>query len=228
MKIIFFTDGACRGNPGPGGWGFLRWWNSAVLERGGAESYTTNSRMELKAVVESLRSLESENDLPPIEFYVDSKYVIQGMESWLKTWKRNGWKTKTGEGVKNQDLWKELDRLQQEIKGKNQIMWKHVRGHQGHSANERVDEIAVAFAEGRSIRLYNCKTSEYPYSLNVPQEAKTEGYPIYLSLIGGQVYRDADWGRCQNRISGKSRVKYKKVRNSLEEERVLKEWGQSS
>ncbi len=143
-EVILFTDGACSGNPGPGGWGFiLRHPKSGKeIERSGGEANSTNNRMELLAVIEGLKALTRPTS---VELVSDSKYVLQGIEEWMPGWKKRGWKRKEGnqlKPVKNVELWQELDRLI----GKHQITFTHVKGHAGHPENERCDELAVEAA----------------------------------------------------------------------------------
>lgn len=138
LKI--WTDGSCLGNPGPGGWGFIATDGKNVAERSGGEANTTNNRMELMAVIRALRAAHRHNE---IELHVDSKYVKDGMESWLPNWKRNNWRTRTNKPVKNQDLWMELDTASQNIK----IHWVWVKGHAGEEFNERVDTLVRTAAE---------------------------------------------------------------------------------
>ncbi|MDR1054136.1 MAG: ribonuclease HI [Planctomycetaceae bacterium] len=140
-EVILFADGACSGNPGPGGWGFiLRHPKSGKeIERSGGEAETTNNRMELLAVIEGLKALKRPTR---VELVSDSMYVIQGLREWLPRWKANGWKRKTGKSsaeLKNIELWQELDRLA----AKHQLKFQHVRGHTGHPENERCDKLAV-------------------------------------------------------------------------------------
>lgn len=138
--IKIWTDGSCLGNPGPGGWGFIATDGTNVAERSGGEKDTTNNRMELMAVIRALSAAHRHNE---IELHVDSKYVKEGMESWMHNWKRNNWRTRTNKPVKNQDLWQQLDKLAQNIK----IHWVWVKGHAGEEFNERVDTLARTAAE---------------------------------------------------------------------------------
>ena len=134
-KVEIFTDGGCRGNPGPGGWGALLRYGCHERELWGGEPDTTNNRMELTAVIEALKALRE-----PVEATIttDSQYVKNGVTQWLPNWKRNGWKTAAKKPVKNRDLWEELDRqLQRHV-----VRWKWVKGHAGHAENERVDALA--------------------------------------------------------------------------------------
>ncbi len=141
-QVQLFADGACSGNPGPGGWAFiLRHPTSGKeLERSGGIRETTNNRMELTAVIEGLEALKQPSD---VELVVDSQYVGKGLSEWLAKWKANGWRRREGSKwaeVKNEELWRKLD----ELCAKHRIRFTHVRGHSGHAENERCDELAVA------------------------------------------------------------------------------------
>jgi ribonuclease HI len=133
--IEIFTDGACSGNPGPGGWGAILRKGATEKELFGGEILTTNNRMEMMAVIEALRALKG-----PVEakVHTDSQYVQKGISEWIHGWKRRGWKTAGKEPVKNEDLWRELDRLAAQHK----IEWIWVKGHAGHPENERADVLA--------------------------------------------------------------------------------------
>ena len=142
MSIIeVFTDGACSGNPGPGGWGVILRYKGTEKELSGGAPETTNNRMELTAVIEALKALKRECD---VVIHTDSRYVMDGVQQWLPNWKQNGWKTSNKKSpVKNVDLWQELDTLLQ----KHNIRWIWVKGHNGHEENERVDKLARDFAK---------------------------------------------------------------------------------
>lgn len=133
--IQIFTDGACKGNPGPGGWGALLQYKGRELELCGGEPDTTNNRMELMAVIQGLAALKRRS---PVLLVTDSKYVMQGMQQWLAGWKKRGWKTAGNQPVKNQDLWQRLDALVQQ----HDVKWQWVAGHTGHPGNERADQLA--------------------------------------------------------------------------------------
>lgn len=133
--VELFTDGACSGNPGPGGWGALLRYKGTEKELSGAELDTTNNRMELMAAIEGLRAIKR---TCPVTIYTDSKYVLQGVTEWMDGWKSRGWKTADKKPVKNQDLWMELDTQV----ARHNIKWIWVKGHAGHVENERVDELA--------------------------------------------------------------------------------------
>ena len=133
--VQIFTDGACRGNPGPGGWGALLRFGGEEKTLFGGEQDTTNNRMELTAVIEALRALKRPCD---VTLTSDSTYVLKGIQEWMPNWKRRGWKTASKKPVKNVDLWKKLDVLIVEHK----IDWQWVKGHSGHPENELADQLA--------------------------------------------------------------------------------------
>jgi len=135
-EIEIFTDGACRGNPGPGGWGALLKFQNKEKELLGCEADTTNNRMELTAVIKALNSLK--HDRHPVRIITDSRYVMDGIEKWVPAWKQRNWKTAARKPVKNVDLWKQLD----EAVNKYEISWQWVKGHSGHPGNEAADQLA--------------------------------------------------------------------------------------
>lgn len=139
-KIIIHTDGACSGNPGPGGWGALLEWNGHEKTLKGGEAETTNNRMELRAAIEALNALKRTSR---VELHTDSTYVMKGITEWLPGWKARGWKTAAKKPVKNADLWLALD----EAASRHQIDWRWVKGHSGHEKNDRADELARAGIE---------------------------------------------------------------------------------
>ena len=134
-KVVIYTDGACRGNPGPGGWGVLLKYKDSDKALKGFDAETTNNRMELMAVIEGLRSLTNGCT---IELNTDSKYVLQGINDWIVNWKKNGWKTAAKKPVKNVDLWQQLD----EQVSRHEISWHWVKGHSGVPGNEAADQLA--------------------------------------------------------------------------------------
>jgi len=134
-EVLIYTDGACRGNPGPGGWAALLVAGGQRKEVSGAEAATTNNRMELQAAIEGLRALKRRC---AVQVYTDSKYVLQGITQWLPQWKARGWRTAAREPVKNQDLWEKLDAAA----AAQDIQWHWVKGHSGHDGNEYVDALA--------------------------------------------------------------------------------------
>jgi len=136
-QIDIFTDGACSGNPGPGGWGVILRSGKHEKELSGGEIATTNNRMELTAVIRGLEALKQRSS---VTIHTDSRYVMDGLTQWLPKWKKNGWKTADKKPVKNDDLWRELDALC----AKHDLKWRWVRGHSGHPENERADQLARA------------------------------------------------------------------------------------
>lgn len=136
--IVIYTDGACSGNPGPGGWGFVITIGEHILEFSGGAKLTTNNRMELMSAIKALHAISKESK---IKLVSDSKYLVEGMTKWLDGWKEKGWKTAGKDPVKNIELWQELDKLNQ----KHDIKWEWVKGHDGHEFNERCDELARLF-----------------------------------------------------------------------------------
>ncbi len=144
-SVHVWTDGACLGNPGPGGWGVLMRWNGTEKELSGGEPQTTNNRMELMAAIVALETLKRPCD---VVLTTDSQYVRKGITEWMGNWKRNGWKTASRKPVKNADLWLRLDAAV----GRNQVRWEWVKGHSGHPENERADQLASAAARSLAAR----------------------------------------------------------------------------
>ncbi|MBZ0333592.1 ribonuclease HI [Marinobacter sp. JH2] len=134
-KVVMYTDGACKGNPGPGGWGVVLRYGGSEKKMHGGERDTTNNRMELMAAIQGLKALNRACD---VELYTDSQYVRKGITEWMAGWKRNGWKTSAKKPVKNSDLWKELDAES----GRHNVNWHWVKGHAGDPGNELADELA--------------------------------------------------------------------------------------
>ena len=141
--VLVFADGACKGNPGPGGWGAILRTGTHEKEICGGERQTTNNRMELTAVIRALESLKRHCN---VKVYTDSQYVQKGISEWLPQWKRRGWRTAGKKPVNNEDLWRELDELAQ----KHKVEWHWVRGHAGHVENERADALANRGVESAS------------------------------------------------------------------------------
>lgn len=147
-QVDLFTDGACSGNPGPGGWGALLRYGAHEKELGGGAEETTNNRMEMTAVIEGLRALSQPCR---VTLHTDSKYVMDGVTKYMHNWKRNGWRTADKKEVKNRDLWEEIDAQLQ----KHDVKWIWVKGHAGHVENERVDAIARAHVPARTAAASN-------------------------------------------------------------------------
>lgn len=233
-KIICYTDGSSRGNPGPGGWGAIVVIGNDVVEIGGRDDKTTNNRMELSAVVGALRKVgKTENT---ISIFTDSTYVVKGITAWIFGWKKNGWKTGAKADVLNKDLWQELD----EVSSGKKIEWNIVKGHAGISANERVDVIATSYADdevggGGGLRLFSGSLRDYNIDVNPPSKEvlenakgsdrkKAKAYS-YLSLVDGKVLRHVTWASCEARVKGKAGAKYRKSISKDDETAIMKEWG---
>lgn len=221
-----FTDGACTQNPGTGGYGLILLTpDNEVFEFGGREENTTNNRMELWAVLrgfqEVYRLAEVAQRGRELRIVSDSKYVLEGLERHLARWSRQGWKLSTGDDVKNRDLWERL------LNGKTKLSelgflfrFELVKGHSGHEANERADQIAVAFCKSDPVTLFRGGVADYPVSLKASHPFE----PVYLSWVDGVLGRHATWAECQKAVEGKSGARYKKVKNRLEEQETLRTW----
>lgn len=235
--IFIYCDGACSGNPGPGGWAaVIVYPENLVREFGGGERPTTNNRMEMLGAIAALSAVRDRPE--PVRLYTDSALLINGITKWIRGWKRNGWMTAAGGPVVNRDLWERLDLLTQARK--RRLTWGHVKGHAGHEINERCDAIAVAFSKGTKIELHQGPAVGCGYSLLEPgrehlretasraksssPKPKTKG-GFYISLVAGVVERHSTWPECQGRVSGVSGARFKKVASAEEEQEVLKLWG---
>jgi ribonuclease HI len=239
-QIIIFTDGACSGNPGSGGWGsILSLPNGMVRELGGGERNTTNNRMEMTAALEALQAIP-EGFNQNIVVYTDSTYLIKGITQWIWGWRSKGWKTADGKEVANRDLWEDLARKITQLKP-TKIEWKYVRGHIGIPGNERCDQIAVAFSKNVDVQLFSGRREDYSVNLDIAPE---KGEPIperkpgtassgnnksgptsYLSCLGGVVMRHSTWTDCERRVKGQSNAKFKKAKSQQEEREILSSWG---
>ncbi|MGF1460010.1 MAG: ribonuclease HI [Leptolyngbyaceae cyanobacterium] len=158
MPVVqsIYTDGACSGNPGPGGWGTVLYFaDGSVHELGGGAPKTTNNRMEMQAAIAGLQALISSEQKQPVELFTDSEYVKKGITQWIDGWKRRGWQTSAKKPVLNKDLWQQLDILNQAAAQQTgmSVKWTYVRGHTGNEGNERCDEIARSFSQNRAIAL---------------------------------------------------------------------------
>lgn len=176
-KVIekIYTDGACSGNPGPGGWGVVMYFaGGAAHELGGFAPDTTNNRMELQGAIAALdcltQILPSLEQTSPITLYTDSEYVKNGITKWIKGWQKKGWKTSAGKPVLNMDLWKKLDQLNQAVQAMLPLHWQYVKGHSGDIGNDRTDAIATGFAQKHPPKLRTLKFDTPLFQA----EAKTE------------------------------------------------------
>lgn len=231
--IVIFSDGASKGNPGPGGWGALIVAGERVTELGGREEHTTNNRMELRAAIEGLRASNME-PAGQRTVYTDSSYVINGITKWVHGWKKNGWKTKEKKPVINQDLWQALD-VTATACG-SEIVWQYVGGHVGVAGNERVDEIASDFAEGKKVGLYQGSASEYGVDVSnlgvddSKQKAKSASSSrskgkaySYVSLVDGKLLTHKTWAECEQRVRGRS-ARFKKALSKSDEADIIKQF----
>jgi ribonuclease HI len=227
-KIIIYTDGSSRGNPGPGGWGAIVIKGVEIEELGGGEKDTTNNRMELTA---ALKSLEVTPIGINIDIYTDSSYLINGITKWIHGWMKNNWKTSTNGDVLNKDIWQELYNL---TKDRN-INWKHVKGHAGIPGNDRADEIATSFGDSNDIVLFKGNIRNYSVQVTPPNDEqlsntsnrerqKAKAYS-YISLIDGKVEKHSMWKECEARVKGKNGAKFRKTISKEDESEILKSWG---
>lgn len=233
--IVIFSDGACSGNPGAGGWGaIVATPDGRVWELGDRNPLTTNNQMELTATIEALRSVADREEV--ISLYTDSLYVIHGITKWIWGWQKRGWKTAEGKDVLNRDLWSELSAIVANRKKHGPIEWKFARGHSGIPGNERADEIAVAFAQSLHPKLYRGSLLQYgvaihdtpentePPKMKPKGQAKAKAYS-YVSLVGGIPFRHSTWAECERRVRGQSGAKFKKAMSVDEESTILRSWG---
>jgi ribonuclease HI len=238
--IVVFTDGAAKGNPGPGGWGVVVVTpDGRVTELGGRADHSTNNRMELTGAINGLAECQA---VPgPVAVYTDSTYVIQGIRQWIWGWRSRGWRTSTGTEVLNRDLWERLSTLV-DARGTGGIVWHYVRGHVGTPGNERVDTIADGFAQRRDIQLYRGPLSGYPLPILElpddtdvpPRRAGSSGRPSssgggksahsYLSVVDGTAMRHATWAECERRVKGRSGARFKKAMSPSDEAAILRDW----
>jgi ribonuclease HI len=239
--IIIFTDGSSRGNPGPGGWGTIIWWNNKVNELGGGERRTTNNRMELTAAIEGLSFVRDLGDAYIVHVRADSSYVINGITKWVAGWERNGWINSKKEEVLNRDLWEALAEIVSDLKlSGSKISWVYTPGHSGIPGNERADEIATQYADDDIPGLYNGAYAEYNIDLEnlevVASSAKQRKSPeakarekmkafSYLSLVNGKFMRHTTWAACEKEVRGAKGAKFKKTVSADDEQAIVKSWG---
>jgi ribonuclease HI len=234
QKILIYTDGACSGNPGPGGWAsVIAYPEGQIKELGGYKSQTTNNEMEIMAALRALVQVRNRNE--DILLYSDSVYLIRGITQWIWGWRKKGWKTAEGHDVSNRELWKKLAFEVMDRKSKSEIEWKYSRGHRGIAGNERCDEIAVAFSQKKAISLYEGPLLKYSVAVYdlPPDEPLPEMKPkaekgaafSYLSFVGREVYRHQSWSSCERRVKGQSGAKFKKAVSAEDEKSILSAWG---
>jgi len=252
-NVVIFTDGACSGNPGPGGWGSIVWLpDDTICELGDGVRETTNNRMEMAAAIHSLKMLEL-SEPTKILLYTDSQYLIRGITQWIFGWRAKGWKNAEGKDVANREHWEELLRQVTRLKPST-IEWKYVRGHSGYPGNERCDQIAVSYSTGKPDNLYKGSKDGYFVDLTdlppdepMPEKSSSsrskssgstgggnskssssggnKGPVTYLAYVNGVLSRYSNWPECEKAVKGRPGVKYKKVTSSREEQEVLSSWG---
>lgn len=232
-ESLLFSDGACSGNPGPGGYGAIAVLNGTIVkELGGASPSTTNNQMELLAVIEGLEWLHLKG-AKKVSIWTDSTYVIKGITSWILEWKKRDWKTASGSPVLNQSFWERLYDLSLQFSPRA-LSWNYVPGHQGIPGNERCDAIAVEFSKGSRPFLYEGPKEQYSVSLKTPENGdlpkpkpKKSSAPAksYLSWLNGQVIRHLTWEACERRVKGRPGAKFKKSTHQLSEKEILTSWG---
>lgn len=224
--ILIYTDGASRGNPGPGGWGAVVLVDGYVVEAGGSSKLATNNQMELEGVLQMLSDSGAKSSKLPITLYSDSAYVVNGLNSWIYGWEKKGWITSQKTPVENKEVWMKLLELMK-FYGKR-LSIKKISGHSGELYNERCDEIAVASALGKDAQLFKGNQKDYDDFLEkngtkVKQGTKKKNENkgkvaySYVSLVGGKVYVDKIWTACEKRVKGTKGAKYKKVFSKEEE-----------
>jgi ribonuclease HI len=234
--LLVFTDGAAKGNPGPGGWGAIVVTpDERVTELGGGSPHTTNNKMELGGAIAALQHLAERPGR--VAIYTDSTYLIQGITQWVWGWRKRGWKTAQGTDVLNRDLWEELSSLTG-ARSRGGVDWRWVRGHVGTPGNERCDQIAVAFAAQTPVDLYDGPFGGYTLPiLEVPHDTAVPKRPAavagaakvvahsYLSVVDGVPMRHTTWADCEQRVKGRSGARFKKAASAADESAILRGWG---
>jgi ribonuclease HI len=233
--ITIFTDGSSRGNPGPGGYGYIAIYSNAagemlVEEGGGQEEMTTNNRMEMTAVLKAFEGFDVYYDKAQLSekhfvVHLDSAYVLNGITKWVFGWEKKGWITSLKEPVLNEDIWKQLMVV---TKGKN-IQWKLLKGHSGIAGNERCDEIAT----GKAQELFKGKLSDYhfdPFDMTASgvttskKGSKAKAYS-YVSSVDGHVMVHKTWEETEKRVKGAKGAKFKKALSAADEQHLIKTLG---
>lgn len=234
-KIVVFTDGACSGNPGPGGWGaVIAFPEGHIKELGGQGDKVTNNQMELMATIKALAHLRAEPR--PVILYTDSVYVIRGITQWIWGWMKRNWQNAEGGAIANQELWQQLKAVVDTRGKKSGIEWRYIRGHTGVPGNERCDEIAVKMTQHKWVDLYDGPLVKYPVSIyDLPQleslpEMKAKQGPkpaahSYLSYVGGKLRRHRNWSSCEKHTKGQAGARFKKAMTSADEASILAGWG---
>lgn len=243
-NFVIYGDGACSGNPGPGGYGtIILFPDNTVQELAEGSPKTTNNRMEISAVLEAFKLILQSNHLTAahsIQIFTDSVYLIRGATQWLFGWKKKGWKSATNEPIANPDLWQQMDQVLFQFKTKApqlKLEWNFVKGHAGIPGNERCDEMAVAMSKNNYIDLYRGKAENYRFDIfKFPEKkplpemkkagsADSKKDSWYLSLVNGAFKTHKTWSECEAVVKGRPGVKFKKVSSKEEEAQIKKQWG---
>lgn len=236
-ELIIYTDGASRGNPGPGGWGAVILVDGYAMEIAGSAKKATNNQMELQAVLEVLSDSAARAYKGSVTVLSDSAYVVNGLNSWVWNWEKKGWVTMQKTPVENKALWQKLLVLLKEYGGRLAI--GKVKGHGGELYNERCDELAVNAALGKKEKHFKGSQKEYDMFLeeigttakkaSSKKKSKSTGPAYsYVSLVGGKVYADKTWAECERRVKGKKGAKYQKVFSKAEETGLIQDYTLSS
>lgn len=234
--VTIYTDGASRGNPGPGGWAAILMTDTKVVELAGNVTPATNNQMEMLAVEKALEHAKKHFSDMTVMLHADSRYVLNGLESWLDGWVRNGWMTAAKKPVENKNQWQALLELRDFFGRKLELV--KVDGHSGHLYNDRCDELAVAAALKKPHDLFVGTVKDYAQQLEAvapksvvkktasKASTKKETGPAYsyVSLVDGKVYADKTWAACEQRVKGKKGAKYKKVFSKGEETALVQDY----
>lgn len=241
MTTTIFTDGASRGNPGPGGWAFVVVSGQQVKEGGGAERVATNNQMELMAALRALEYVSAKKISGDVLVHSDSSYLINGITKWVAGWKKKGWITSTKTSVENRGLWEGLDAVVAHLNATGMpVRWQYVGGHIGVKGNERCDVVATALAMGKPVApaLFEGSLSSYSISdvLDVSHStekkkdkgsdrsrSKAAAYS-YVSAVNGVVQVHKTWKECEARVKGQRGARFKKALSASEEAALLAEF----
>jgi ribonuclease HI len=232
--LVIYTDGASRGNPGPGGWAAVIIAGNEVMEIAGSAAKATNNQMELAGVEAVLSDSAALAWKGNVIIHSDSAYAINGLTKWVKGWEKNGWMTQAKTPVENKGQWQNLSYFAKQYG--TRLKFEKVKGHAGELYNERCDELAVAAALGKKPRCFAGKMKDYERFLAeegttvkkaAPKKKKSSGdMPAYsyVSCVNGKVYADKTWAACEKRVKGAKGAKYKKVFSKAEETSLIQDY----
>lgn len=227
-KIIIYTDGSSRGNPGPGGYGAIVIEGTNIEEIGDGETRTTNNRMEISAALYAIKKTPVGSK---IRLFTDSGYLINGITKWIHGWLKNNWKTSDKKDVLNKDLWQKLFDVVED----REIEWFQVKGHAGIPGNNRADEIATGFGQGEKVILFKGDLRNYEINVSEPtkqemsetsdrERRNTRAYS-YISLVNGELVKHSTWSECEARVKGKEGAKFRKTISAEDELEIMRSWG---